>query len=321
MNRKVCRRLAVLGLVVSLVGGAVAAEPGVNRFGGENTNRLPGDNPAPAPPAAEPAPVQAVAAALAAPKATFPMLVDCLAAGDPTNFYAALTPELKQQVDLPVLQIVFDVLLAELGPLQQKRTEAYQETAGESNGQAYVDYIDTLVFARGTAELTATISDDEFYGFNVDAPQLGALDGKIYGRAMELLTAGQQQAQPLADVLGGRCEQFVDRLFQGSASAAYESLHPAVQAAMPREEALPKIESMRSRFGPIAERRFETLGVVGSTPGQYDCFTVRVAMKRENGKPVQGNFTLQLAGLQGVIVEFRFSEETDLLSPAEAAPQ
>ncbi len=210
--------------------------------------------------------------------------------GKADSLLQMMAPELKEQIDGPVMQRLVDRIGSSLGKvesIEQKFVRSVDEA-----GSHVINTTADVTFEKGVAVVALKSVDGIVVAFDMESKQLvGWLDRPSGNQLYEL-----------------RATDFVRTLLIGNTEKAFQAMHPALQKQLGKDDFMAIATAARDTIDatkPLVisvknSRMIETTG--DSSP------TMLIDLHLQNGE-IDGNceIKIQFAGLRGHLLGFKFN--------------
>jgi hypothetical protein len=245
------------------------------------------------------------------------MLITVADAGDAAKFIALADDSIRGQIDLPMAEIFFDILAAQMGHVTAKLQDSYPSTTAIEDGRQVTTEKDSVAFEKGPVDMQAMTVGGKFVDFRITSPQIADYAALLYAY---LIAADDARQQNIADYYMPQCQKFLKTLFEQGPAAAAALTDPLIRAKFQEQSMLDDMASVRAKYGPVTKMELETFETLGNEKMQITKFSIGLALSRAGKGEVSAKFAFRpVSPFHAVMTEYEFSEsliDADPVKPA-----
>jgi len=182
---------------------------------------------------------------------------DAMATGDAKNVMALFTPELKNEVDEPVLAVWIKAFNENLGAYKGMSATDFSTSSKIENGATLYETKGTATFEKGDAKSMLKYVNGKINAFNIDSDKMPK-DFFKGPASTELYRA--------------RGKEFIEKALGGKVSDAWNMMHSALQEKVPLDRLKQMMEKDLSASGYLKSVKFGSEESVTGPPYELKVF-------------------------------------------------
>lgn len=218
--------------------------------------------------------------------------------GDPSVLLALCDPELRDQIDAPVLAAWMAEVRKQLGDYQGLSNTSFSTQANTTEQGTFVQSEGTVHFQKGDATSQLEFRNNLLVKFSIES---------------EKIPAGWFTGPEDATLYRERGEEFIQKFLGRDAKGAADLMHEVLRRNVPDEDLESMIDDVTGKAGPLKSIEFRAAKF---TADEKEMLVVSYRANCEN-KILDATVDFQFIGLKGHLLGFNF-QEADLANSEDS---
>ena len=215
---------------------------------------------------------------------------DAVASGDPANVLGMMGPDLKAEIDPPVLKMWMDAVNVRLGRYKGLSAGDFHTETESTDAGRMTETKGTAEFEKGTAQVRLTLLGDTVVGFAIESDQVKPSDWS---------------RKPEGDFYQKKARMLVEHLVAGRIDQAMAMMHPNLAAQLEPEKVAAGMKRFVELYGAL-----EGIEVVDEAFRDGNDPSLRVQMLCKCSKQtVKAHVEFVFNGMRGHLTAFELPED------------